>query len=308
MGRWGPAGRVLEAVEFVAVWLLYALVRVLPARVVYPATRLVGDLVFVVLPGRRRIAVDNVRRALGAGADRGRARRIARTSFASFLLTAMPETAKLRRRLASPRHAEETLHRSPDLAAMFEQARRLHESSRGCIFVTPHFGNWELLPDTAAALGIPVAVVARPLENRYLERLLARSRAASGQIFVAKRNAFLALQRFLGAGRSVAMLPDQATFRGVAVEFMGRPALTTPVPALLAIYQQRPIVVVACFRIGVLRFGGFVSEPLWPGPHESERAEVLRLTAAMTRVMEEVVRRHPEQYLWMHNRWKVYDP
>ncbi|MFI5143518.1 MAG: lysophospholipid acyltransferase family protein [Thermoanaerobaculales bacterium] len=308
MASWRLARAALEAVQFVFICLLYAMAWILPAWFIYPATRTVGNLVFCLLPVRRRIAIENVRHALGSAAEPTRARAIARASFGSFLLTAMPETAKVRHRLASPRAAAKLLRRSPDLTAMFEQARRLHERSRGCIFVTPHFGNWELLPDTAAAIGIPVAVVIRPLENRYLEHLLQRSRATTGQIFVAKRNAFLALQRFLGAGRSVALLPDQATFKGLAVEFMGRPALTTPVPALLAVYQQRPIVVVACFRTGALRFSGFVSEPIWPGHYESERAEVERLTAAMNRVMEEVVRRHPEQYLWMHNRWKAYKP
>jgi len=64
--------------------------------------------------------------------------------------------------------------------------------------------------------------------------------------------------------------------------------------------------VVACFRTGIERFGGFVSEPIWPDEHESERTEVLRLTTAMNQVMEKVVRSHPDQYLWMHNRWKAY--
>ena len=296
--------RVLEAAEFIAVWGLYVLVRILPMGIVERTTRLLGDLAFLVLRGRRRIAIENVRRALG-GLNPPRIRAIARGSFRSFLLTAMPEMTKLRPYLSLP-GARSWLHlRAPELEAMFERARLLHEEARGCIFVTPHFGNWELLPDVAAVVGIPLAVVVRPLDNRYLERLLARSRRTTGQVFVAKRNALLALQQHLASGRSVGMLPDQATYKGIPVEFLGRPAWTTPVPALLALHQLKPLVVVACFRTGTLRFGGFLSEPIWPGPHQSEKAEVVRLTTLMNHAMEGVIRAHPEQYLWMHNRWKA---
>jgi KDO2-lipid IV(A) lauroyltransferase len=78
------------------------------------------------------------------------------------------------------------------------------------------------------------------------------------------------------------------------------------VPALLALYHHRPIVVVACFRLRDGRFGGHVGEPIWPLEGRSEKAEVLCLTEAMTKAMEVVIRAHPEQYFWMHNRWKTY--
>jgi KDO2-lipid IV(A) lauroyltransferase len=294
---------ILEAAGVAALRILVPLARLLPMAVVEPLARTLGGIVFVGLPARRRIALENVRRALPRLGE-SEVRAIARESFGSFLLTAMPELAKLRPRLTSPQ-ARTWLHgRAPELEGTFQRARLLHESARGCVFVTPHFGNWELLADVAAVVGIPLAVVIRPLDNRRLDALLGRSRSATGQIFVAKRNALLALQQHLAAGRSIGMLPDQATYRGIPVEFLGRPAWTTPVPALLAIYQQRPIVVVACFRTDRLRFGGHVGEPIWPAPHSSEKAEVIRLTGLMSRAMEEVVRAHPEQYLWMHNRWK----
>ena len=105
-------------------------------------------------------------------------------------------------------------------------------------------------------------------------------------------------------GRSVGILPDQATYKGIPVEFFGRPAWTTPVPALLAVVQRRPLVPVACVRTGRLRFGGILGEPIWPRERGSEKAEVVRLTALMSRQMEDAIRACPEQYLWMHNRWK----
>jgi KDO2-lipid IV(A) lauroyltransferase len=117
----------------------------------------------------------------------------------------------------------------------------------------------------------------------------------------------LTLRRALRQGKSVGMLPDQRTIRAIWVEYFGRQATTTPVPAMLALQYRRPIVVAACCRRSRdFRFEGFVSDPIWPDTEGAEEAEVFRLTREMNRAMEAIVRRYPEQYLWMHNRWKAY--
>ena len=115
------------------------------------------------------------------------------------------------------------------------------------------------------------------------------------------------LQMSLRRGKSVAMLPDQSTMKAISVEYLGRKATTTPVPAILAFRYNRPIVVVACWReSGDFHYKVFVSDPIWPQPQQGEKAEVFRLTEAMNREMGAIVQRHPEQYLWMHDRWKRY--
>jgi KDO2-lipid IV(A) lauroyltransferase len=121
-----------------------------------------------------------------------------------------------------------------------------------------------------------------------------------------KKNSFFALQETLKKGKSIGMLPDQSTMKGILVDFFGRKATTTPVPALLAISHKRPIVVVACCRKQGGRFEGFVSDPIWPKDNESEKAEIFRLTQEMNRNMELIIKKYPGQYLWMHNRWKTY--
>ena len=103
------------------------------------------------------------------------------------------------------------------------------------------------------------------------------------------------------------MLPDQSTMKGISINFFGRPATTTPVPAILAITYNRPIVVTACCRKeGNYHYEGFVSDPIRPGEYTSEKAEIFRITEEITRNMESIIRKYPEQYLWMHNRWKTY--
>jgi len=88
----------------------------------------------------------------------------------------------------------------------------------------------------------------RPLDNPYLERALFSSRIASGQIILPKTNAMFSLERLLRKGKSIGMLPDQSTSRGLRVKFFGANATVTPIPALLAMRHGRPVVVVAACR------------------------------------------------------------
>ena len=298
-------GRWRQRAEFGLVWTLYQLTRVLPMPVIRGAMRLLGAVMFRLLGRRRRITLENVRHALGGRLPETGIERIARASFRFFGMT-VPEVVKHRDRLRRP-DAQAWMERQyADLSQLFQKARRIHDESRGCIFVTPHLGNWELLPYVSAAVGIPLVVVVRPLDNEWLERLLYQSRAGTGQVFIPKRNSLLPLQQLLNQGKSIGMLPDQSTMKGLSVPFFGRPAWTTPVPALLAIRNNRPIVVVACCRAGAGGWEGYVGDPIWPGAYDSEKAELLRLTEAMNAAMEAVILRFPEQYFWMHNRWKTY--
>jgi KDO2-lipid IV(A) lauroyltransferase len=299
--RGGP----LQALQLALVHAALLLTRLLPMGLLRPASRVVADGAFRLVGSRRRLAADNLRQALGVGPEE--ALTIARASFRSFALTAVPEVVKLRRHLLRPDAATWLHRRAPEAEAVFARARALHEQSGGCVFVTLHLGNWEILPYVAAVVGIPLAVAVRPLDNVYLERLLARARAATGQRFLVRRHALMQLSHQLGRGVSAAVLADQSTINGVPVEFLGRSALTTPVPALLALRKARPIVVVACVRTGPLRFTGLLADPIWPGKVGDERSEVARLTRLMSRSMETMVAAHPDQYLWMHDRWKSYD-
>ena len=95
--------------------------------------------------------------------------------------------------------------------------------------------------------------------------------------------------------------------KGLLIDFFGRKATTTPVPALLSISYNRPLVVFACCRkSGNYQYEGFVSDPIYPGEYTSKKDEIIRITEAMTREMESIIRKYPEQYLWIHNRWKTY--
>jgi KDO2-lipid IV(A) lauroyltransferase len=299
-------GRFYQFFVFLAVYPILSLTRVIPLRAGVWASRGLGLLGYYFATKRRRLAIDNLRHVfMGAKSER-EIRLIARRSCSSFV-TAGFEALKFVPLLNKPGSDSLIRQHCKGLDALYSKASELHHQSGGCIFVTPHLGNWEFLPFVGYGAGIAMVVVARPLDNPYLEKLLYQQRQASGQIIVPKTNSMHLLQMALRRGKSVALLPDQATMKALSVDYLGRKATTTPVPAILAVRYHRPIVVVACCRgSNDFEYEGIVSDPIWPDPWGSEKPEILRLTKLMNREMGELVKRFPEQYLWMHDRWKQY--
>jgi len=304
----GKKGKVTQLLEYAGVSLLLLFSQAIPLTIIRMVSSFLGKLFFLLVAKRRIIAMENLRNAFATEKGEKELRVIAQKSFTSFFLTFL-EMAKFRH-LFSGDHVFANMKKlsSQDLEQLFQKAKRLHDESKGCIFVTPHIGNWELLPQVSAVVGIPLVVLVRPLDNFYLEQLIYKNRSDSGQIIIPKKNALFALQKTLQQGRSIGMLPDQATMHGISVDFFGHKATTTPVPAMLSIMYRRPIVVVACCRkSSTYRFEGIVSEPIYPvGEYTSEKEEIFRLTGEMNKRMEAVIRSYPDQYLWMHNRWKTY--
>jgi Kdo2-lipid IVA lauroyltransferase/acyltransferase len=297
--------KLLKLIEFSTVYTLLSVVRIIPMTCIRVISSMLGALFFSLSSKRRNIAIGNIAAAFGDDKTAAETRKIAKDSFRSFFLTFL-EIIKFQHLFDSEDAADRIRNSADSLESLFQKAKAAHDESKGCIFVTPHIGNWEVLPHVSRLVGIPLVVVARPLDNEYLNDLLLKKRAASGQIIMPKRNSFFALQETLKKGKSIGLLPDQSTMKGIFVDFFGRKATTTPVPALLAISHMRPIVVVACCRKERGQFEGFVCDPIWPKDFESEKAEIFRLTQEMNRNMELIIRKYPGQYLWMHNRWKTY--
>jgi KDO2-lipid IV(A) lauroyltransferase len=298
--------KTVQILEYLGVYGLVLLARALPLKAAHVISSVMGALLYYLLPARREIALVNLRHAFQQARNEQDLRRIARRSCSSFVASLF-ETMKLRSLLERPDRVRKAVAAADALDRALKKARAIHEEAGGCVFVTPHLGNWEFLPFVGSLAGIPLVIAVRPLDNTYLEELLFGFRSASGHVIVPKRNSLLFLERALRQGKSIGMLPDQRTIRAISVDYFGREASTTPVPALLALRRNRPIVVVACCRKSRdFRFEGFVSDPIWPQPDQPEGPEIFRLTQEMNRTMEAMVRQYPDQYLWMHDRWKPF--
>ncbi len=299
-------GALHQWVECALLVSLLKLIRILPYGVCRVVAVLAGEGLFRFAPRRRRIARANLRIAF-PGLNEAQRLVLARRSCRSFVLTCL-EAAKFLTTF-DPLRAKKMVCEIVDGAEeMFEKVRAIHEDAGGCVFVVPHLGNWECLAHAGALAGIPLTIPVRPLDNRKLEASLYEMRASSGQEILSRKNAFFHLREALRKGRSVAILADQnAGGEGIDTPFFGKLARTTPAPAALAVLYDRPIVLISCLRKGDgRRYEILLSDPIAPDMYaQSTRSEIERLTKAVNAETENFIRQGPEQYLWVHDRWKL---
>jgi KDO2-lipid IV(A) lauroyltransferase len=184
----------------------------------------------------------------------------------------------------------------------FEEALR---RGRGVLFATAHMGNWELSAFAHSLMAQPMNVVVRPLDNRYIDEIVENYRAISGNKLIQKKDAARSILKALAQNEAVGILIDQNSSldQGVFVDFFGVPACANVAFAKIAA------------RSGAAVIPGFA---LWS---EAEQKYILRFypivemtgdatldTAAIQKQLETVIRQYPDQWLWIHRRWKTRPP
>ncbi|MBM3584030.1 MAG: lauroyl acyltransferase [Alphaproteobacteria bacterium] len=166
------------------------------------------------------------------------------------------------------------------------------------VFVSAHYGNWEILPLAAGQLGLPLHLVYRQANNPLIERLIQRRRAAVRGAYHPKGAAAAReLIRAVRAGEAIALLADQKMNDGVAVPFFGRPAMTAPAVAELALRYGLPVIPARVDREPQGRFRVTIEAPL--AGHDT----VIGLLGAINARFEAWIRARPGHWLWLHRRW-----
>ncbi len=192
------------------------------------------------------------------------------------------------------------------LKDMPQNIRLLLEHKSPLIYLTGHFGNWEVVGYTMAALGFPVYAVARPLDNPYINEYMLGVRQKHDMTVLDKKGATQDIPELLQNKASVCFIADQdAGRKGLFVDFFGRPASTYKSIALLAMEYNAPVVVgygrrldeEYHFQIGIQRI-------IYPREWADKNDPPLWITQEYTKALEDVIRTAPEQYLWIHRRWK----
>ena len=267
----------------------------LPARVGLWFGRRLGDLAWAALPGRRKLTLDNLQRAFGGDRDARELHRLGRRSFQHLGMN-LVEGCVLFFRPPAVMLSRVTLEGVEHLEAAAE-------SAKGILLLTAHFGNWELLAASHALSGFALSVVVRPLDNPVLDRVIARFRQRCGVELIAKRRALREVLDALRRRRMVGILLDQNAARseGVFVPFFGMPASTSKALALVALRARAPVTPVFIRRDASGRHTVRV-EPALPPPADGD---VTAYTAAFNRAIESAIRRAPEQWFWMHARWRT---
>ena len=183
--------------------------------------------------------------------------------------------------------------------------RAAHEKGKGVIFITAHLGNWELMAAFYGLIGYPLDIVVRDLDNKGTDDFVRWTRTRSGNRVVPKEKSMRGLLRTLKKGGVVGILLDQNVTwsEGVFVNFFGKPACTNKGAALLAAASAAAVVPTFIVRKG--RRHRIIIGPEIPVVNTGKRsADGVENTFRFTKVIEEMVRRYPDQWFWVHQRWK----
>lgn len=189
--------------------------------------------------------------------------------------------------------------------ASLERFVKLRDDGKGALIFAAHLGNWELPALAGPAYGLESAVVFRPPSVGAVADAVARIRAANmGTIIPTERDAPLRIARLLAQGIHAGMLVDQHYARGPEVVFFGRKTRCNPLLARLAAQVECPIHGVRAIRLPDHRFRLELSEEVAPVRDDNGKINVQATMQAVTNVVEGWVREHPEQWLWLHRRWR----
>jgi Kdo2-lipid IVA lauroyltransferase/acyltransferase len=283
-------------IEELLVRLISAIVRVLPMSTVRSAGHAIGRLAYYVDRFHRRIALDNMANAFPSR-SRQELEGVVKATFAHF-------GAVLLELLKFGTLSEREMVELVDVEGT-DRVNQAYQHGHGVLLFTGHFGYWEVQGLMQPLHARPVSVLARPLDNPHLHDMLERIRTRTGNSVIYRQRAIRKVLRELALNHGVAMLIDQHlhTPDAVYVDFFRRPAATTNALAALAIRTGSPVIPAFAMPISGGRYRLVYEHPVDP-PRDDTPEAIHDFTQRCTDVLEMYVRRHPEQWLWMHRRWR----
>lgn len=295
------------------IWIEYAAARgalavlgILPRRVAIRLSIWIMRAVPIVLKDLRRTGLKNLEIAFPEKSDAERSE-ILRGTFENLgrVLGELSQFRKFTRvRLA------EIIDFGLDEESKALYARNKSEG-RGVLITTGHLGNWEMLVLGFAALYEPISYLARPLDNPKIDDMLNERRTRFGNNPINKKNSAMLAIKILREGGILGILSDVNAHpkEGVFVPFFGVPACTTSGPAMLAIRSNALIYPTFCVWDKAAKRYKFVHGPvLEPIRTGDLKKDIIDTTALYTAEIETIVRSYPEQWMWIHKRWKTRPP
>jgi KDO2-lipid IV(A) lauroyltransferase len=285
--------------EYALAWLLIRGISILPRPVARAAGIGLGQLVYLLHGKLRRVGMRNLQLAFPQKSAHER-RRILRGEFTS-----------LGRQLAEvclfPSYTRENVTKIVVYDG-FENFERAEARGKGVIYLTAHLGGWELSAFSHSIQGHPLHVVMRGMDNPFLDRFITHLRTMHGNRAVDKDNFVRGLLSAMKAGETVGILMDtnMTPPQGVFVDFFGIPACTASGLARIALRTDAAVVPGFTIWDRELRKYRLRFDPALDLIRTGdEEADIVANTALFTKVIEEYVRRYPDQWLWVHRRWKT---
>jgi KDO2-lipid IV(A) lauroyltransferase len=293
--------RVLWLLQFLLILVLTLPLAVLPFRASLKAGECLGGVLFFLWRSRRKIAVENLRGAVSrrALAITSSPEEVIRENFRN-LGKSFVEVVKIYYGLG------DHIVRDVEVRGA-EHFRRAREKGGGMLLITGHCGNWELNALAFADKITKMNVVARPIDNPYLNRLVERTRQKYGNSVIYKKGALKKILAALKRGEVVAVLMDQSVVssEGVVAEFLGKKDYTMKTPAVIAMKTGAPVTPVFINRTEdghVIEIG----EAIELDSSENTEQATLRNTVNFSRRVEDYIADNPAEWLWIHRRWKRF--
>lgn len=178
---------------------------------------------------------------------------------------------------------------------------------KGVLIMTSHFGNWELMSLAFSLKYRPLSIVVRPLDSPLLDSIVNRIRSRGGTTIIPKKGSVRQILRLLRNGQMIALLVDQNVdwYDGVFVPFFNEIACTNKALAVLALRTHAPIVPVHNVRMEDCRYAATFGPEVPIIRTGDTTMDIEENTARFNRIIEDEIRRHPDQWLWLHQRWKT---
>ena len=289
-------------IEYALAWCLVKAIGALPRPLARAVGIALGQTIYLLHGKLRRVGMRNLALAFPEKSV-GERRKIVRHVFTS-LGHQFAEVCLF------PRYTRENVNRTVTYDG-YENFDRASQRGKGVLFLTGHVGGWELSAFAHSLYGHPLHFVMRPLDNPWLDALVRRYRTMHGNTPILKDDPARELLRAMKAGTTVGILMDtnMTPPEGVFVDFFGIPACTASGLARIALRTDAAVVPGFTIWDPILRRYRLRFDPAVPlirtGNNESD---IVANTAQFTKVIEEVVRRYPDQWLWVHRRWKTRPP
>ena len=292
-------------IKLIVDWLIaqvvicsFKLIHMLPFLPTAAAASRVAQILSPILP-RRRVVMENLRHAFPELTHKQR-KQILRGMWDNLARSAvefihLDKVMQLDPGDIDPGRVKIIAHRQ-----FFE----LRDSGKPAIVVAAHLANWEIMPISAALLGLNVVSVFRPPNNRFVARFILKARSAhAGRLVPTMAGAGYEIMGVLERGGIVGQLVDQRFRRGARVPFLGRLAKTNTFPAKLARQFDCPVYGARVVRLPNSRFTVEMIGPIDLPRDPKGHVDVELATAKIASVVEGWIREHPAQWLWMHRRW-----
>lgn len=295
------------------IWLEFAIARsifgflsLLPRKSSVAIGVTIGRLGFRLLGRLRKVALANLSIAFPEKSEQEKAE-IAKGTFEN-LGRVLGEASHFRNMTPERVRGMMDFDLDPELDKLY---RSVKTEKRGVLITTAHMGNWELLVLGFAALYEPISYLARPLDNPLIEEMTLKIRTQFGNRPINKTNSVMTAISILKRGGILGILADVNAHPrvGVFVRFFGVPACTTTGAAMMAIRADALILPAFCVWDKNTGRYKFVHGKLIEPPKTGDRDEDIRITTEMfTLEIENAIRAYPDQWLWIHRRWKTRPP